>query len=210
MTLKTAGRRQLATFIQPDEVLMSGTLIERVAANGNGRDRARQWMHRMSTDDATVWRSARLVLPGGERLFARRAFVGTQPFLQKVITLLELERPGIARAIRRLLSVGVILRAEAEKILATPIRGESTARFCDYATDLEALVELRAGLPDGKGTALEPCSCTPSSQRIAASRPTHASIDRPLSQPRTNRLERLLTSGGVRQMGRFQWIRIQR
>ncbi len=155
MNPKRNARRQLGAFIHKNEVLSSAALIDRIAEAGVSRDLARQWMSRASSTGGDVWRSERLVLPGGERLFACRSSLGTPPFLEQVATLLDEARPGTARAIRRLQSARIILRADAERLLATTIRNESRARFLTYQDEVAALEELEAGLRDGRATPLD-------------------------------------------------------
>jgi hypothetical protein len=129
-------------LLGPDEVVTSGTLRERLVERGYREDHARQMIRRLFSQGDQFWRSESIVLPRGERLYARRSFFGSRGFYQGVSQILGEHRPGLARCLALLGRVGVLNRVQAHKLLAAPVLLRSRTRYSAYESDVEALKEL--------------------------------------------------------------------
>jgi hypothetical protein len=140
----------LTQFIGLDEVLTSSELIKRIEESGIAAANARQLVLRKAGGQK-VWRSERLILSGGGRLFAHQGFKTTDAFIHKCLPELEKLRPGIARAVRALLREEVLLRSRAELLLACPVIPDNS-KYPAYQNEVAALTELgiaRVEAPDG-------------------------------------------------------------
>jgi len=140
----------LTQYIGSDEVLTSSELMKRIEESGIAGSNARQLVLRKAGGQ-NIWRSERLVLSGGGRLFARQSFKRSDMFIQKCLPKLEILRPGIARTVRALLREEVLLRSRAELLLASPVIPDNSS-YPAYQNEVEALDELgiaRQEVPDG-------------------------------------------------------------
>ena len=123
-----------------------------------------------STDPA-VW-VLPFYLPHRARLFARREYVQHQDFYTALATNLTKDRPGLARTIRVLLARRILLKADAQRLLAAPLRPK--LRTPHYEKEVTALVDLRLCAIEDSGTPFErltvhPLVGTPQSYQHARS-----------------------------------------
>ncbi|MDB6026068.1 MAG: hypothetical protein JWM68_2291 [Verrucomicrobiales bacterium] len=130
----------LTQFVGPEELLTSSELLERIVRAGIGGDSARQLIRRKA-EGQLIWRSERLILSGGGRLFARRSFRESVAFIPQCLSKLNSLRPGIARAAHALLHEEVVLRSRAELLLASPVIPDNSS-YPAYQNEVEALIEL--------------------------------------------------------------------
>ena len=151
--LATTARTPLSPHIGFGEIISSGELTRRIcAATGTGPVAARQLISR-SKRDPGIW-VLPIPLPGRGRLFALRDSVQDEAFYYEVADLLRERRPGIARTIRALLRHEVLLRPEAQKLLASPSL-PTKSRTPTYDREIGFLVDLKFCRVDGQNTALE-------------------------------------------------------
>lgn len=134
-------------LLRHDELLTSGELGDRLTADGRTATAARQQMARAARRNG-IWRSSSLQLPGRERLFAQKSFVGTPEFLAAAEAVLVKTRPGLARCISAIRKRQVLLRPEAERLLAVRTTDE-------YRRAARALGEIGLATSVDAGTALE-------------------------------------------------------
>src|SRR5437763_1360918 len=113
MTVQERKVRPL-DLIGPTEVLTSSELLSRLVDKGYNPAAARQMISRDVRGGHQLWRSARLQLERGERLFARRTFSGTPNFYQQAADRLHQLRPGLARCLSGLATNGVLNRVHAQ------------------------------------------------------------------------------------------------
>lgn len=130
----------ISDLIDVGEVVTSAELANRVmAARGLSRDSARQVISRAR--DGNVW-TLPITLPGRARLFALRDSQLDAVFYRRVASLLATSRPGIARAINALLDRHVLLRPDAQRLLAAPNK-RSSSRNHSYEHEVGFLKDLR-------------------------------------------------------------------
>ena len=144
----------ILNLLSNSEVITSSQLIHRVATtNKTSPENARQIVRRQSGQNG-VWRSDKLILPGGGRLFARTGFRASDSFLPAVVAILEQHRPTLARLIKHISKTRTLLRSHAELLLATPILTEK-AKFPAYDNEVQSLRELGVSVVEGKDSVLE-------------------------------------------------------
>lgn len=143
----------LKKYIGSDEVVTSGELLKRIGVNGSNPASVRQLVRRQAETQG-VWRSERLVLPGGGRLFAHASFKTNENFIKKVLPLLDGFRPGLARMVRATIDEGVILRSRAELVLASPVVPDNS-KYPFSGDDISALVEVGLGRFEATDSVLE-------------------------------------------------------
>ena len=142
---------RLYDIIPPDSILTSGQLAARLIATGTSHQAARKAMSR--NRDPAVW-ILPVSLPRRVRMFARRDSVRNTAFYQKLATALNDLRPGLARTILALLQRRILLRFDAQRLLAAPSQPRSS-RTPTYAAELSVLAELGLCKVEGTDTALE-------------------------------------------------------
>ena len=141
----------LSDHIGPEEILTSGQLAQRLAATGLTADAARQAISR--SNDPAVW-VLPLRLPRRARLFARRESGKRDAFYDTLAKAIAPHRPGLARTIRALLKRRVLLKADAQRLLAAPLRPK-TSRTPTYNAEVAGLVALRICAIEEESTAFE-------------------------------------------------------
>ena len=176
----------LSDHIARGEILTSGQLAQRLVTTGLTADAARQVISRKN--DPAVW-VLPFHLPRRARLFTRREFGEPDDFYDRLATVIAERRPGLARTIRALLMRRVLLKADAQRLLAAPSRPK-TSRTPTYDAEVAVLVDLGLCRIEGETTALERLTIyslvgTPESDR-------HARSER-VRQIITMRLTRILT-----------------
>ena len=142
----------LSDHIAPNEILTSGQLAERLIATGLSPAAARQVISRNHNDPA-VW-VLPFRLPRRSRLFTLRASVQNEVFYHRLSAVIAESRPGLARTILMLLKRQILLRADAQRLLAAPLRPKSS-RTPTYQVEVNALVDLQLCQVEGAETALE-------------------------------------------------------
>ena len=99
MVRLTSSDSNLASFVQPGEILTSRQLQDRLVAAGKTPANARKIISR-GHQNGQLWRSEKFRMPGNERLFARAEYWGTRDFCKKVADLIATTtRRGIARCL---------------------------------------------------------------------------------------------------------------
>ena len=176
----------LSDHITPGEILTSGQLAQRLSTKGLTAAAARKVISRKN--DPAVW-VLPFNLPRRARLFTRRESGQTDDFYARLATVISERRPGLARTIRALLTRRVLLKADAQRLLAAPSRSK-TSRTPTYRAEASALVDLGLCRIEGEGTEFERLTIhslfgTPDSER-------HARAER-VRQVVTTRLTRILT-----------------
>ena len=141
----------LSDHIALGEILTSGQLAQRLAATGLTADAARQAISR--SNDPAVW-VLPLRLPRRARLFARRESGKKDAFYDNLAKVITPHRPGLARTIRALLKRRVLLKTDAQRLLAAPLRPK-TSRTPTYDAEVAVLVALRLCDIEEKATAFE-------------------------------------------------------
>jgi hypothetical protein len=125
-----------------DEVVTSTELKHRLVKLGYTDDNARQVIRRVFGQDPAFWRSEALQLPGGIRLYARREFHRRREFYGQIGRILGEHRPGLARCLSKLATVGVLNRVQACKLLASPTQPGPSRAYPHFDSELKALREL--------------------------------------------------------------------
>lgn len=156
---------RLSELLGPGEVLDSAGLARRIAASGRSLIAARQVISRSS--DPAIWKLP-IRLPGRSRLFALRDSRTSDEFYLTIARKLEIQRPGIARVIRSLLNRGVLLQAEAQRVLASPYR-RGASRTPTFESEVGLLVDLELCRREATGTSLERISLS----RLAGTAESH-------------------------------------
>src|SRR4051794_13054534 len=105
----------ISDLIGPSELATSSQLVQRIIARGTSQENARQIVRRHSARNG-IWRSERVILPGGGRVFGRSAFIGTEGFRTAVMPILSEHRPGLARMVESLQQQQTILKPHAEML----------------------------------------------------------------------------------------------
>ena len=187
----------LSDHIALGEILTSGQLAQRLTVTGLTADAARQAISR--SNDPAVW-ILPLRLPRRARLFARRESGKNGAFYGNLAKVISPHRPGLARTIRALLRRRVLLKADAQRLLAAPLRAK-TSRTPTYDAEIAALVALRLCDIEEKATTFERLTFhsligTKDSHR-------HARAER-VRQIVSMRLTRILT-GHLRNQGMIGW-----
>ncbi len=131
------------TIISAKEIATSTTLIGRCVAQGITRANARQLVRRNS-GRANLWRSEKLALEQNGRLFAHESFVGTKEFIDLLLPILKDQRPGLYRLARKTIDEGLVLKPQAQMLLASPIETRNT-RYPTYEAEMAALEEVMLG-----------------------------------------------------------------
>lgn len=137
----------ILNHLPKDDVLLSSELIALLRADGASEANARQKLRRTANSDG-IWRSERLRLPKDERLFSRRAFVGTLEFYDRLgKKLLASNRNGLARCLEALGSRQVLHKTDLMRLLAVSEAGtgrdsEGARRL--YRQELAGLEEIGA------------------------------------------------------------------
>jgi len=140
----------LRKHIGPNEVVTSSVLIGRCAASGISQSHARQIVRRGSVRDG-IWRSEKLALASNGRIFARREFVGSTDFIERVLQLLQRERPGLFRLAQKILVDEIALTPHARMLLASPLSPKK-AKFPGFEAEIAALEEVKFGKLEAKDT----------------------------------------------------------
>ena len=174
---------RLYDAIPPGSILTSGQLAASLTATGYSPQAARKAISR--NRDPAVW-ILPVSLPRRVRLFARRDSVRNDGFYQKLVTVLADHRPGLARTISALLQRRILLRFDAQRLLAAPSKPRSS-RTPTYDAELSALAELGFCKVEGARTALERISInhlagTPDSHRYARTQRARQIVDRRLTR----------------------------
>ena len=162
---------RLYDIIPPDSILTSGQLAARLIATGTSHQAARKAMSR--NRDPAVW-ILPVSLPRRVRMFARRDSVRNTAFYQKLATALNDLRPGLARTILALLQRRILLRFDAQRLLAAPSQPRSS-RTPTYAAELSVLAELGLCKVEGTDTALERITINQRGWRPSPCRPRASS-----------------------------------
>ena len=187
----------LSDHIAPGEILTSGQLAQRLAATGSTADAARQAISR--SNDPAIW-VLPLRLPRRARLFARPESGKKDAFYDTLAKVLTPHRPGLARTIRALLKRRVLLKADAQRLLAAPLRPK-TSRTPTYNAEVAVLVALRICDIEEESTAFERLTFHPLIGTKASHQ--HARAER-VRQVVNMRLTRILTDH-FRKQGMIGW-----
>lgn len=187
----------LSDHIALGEILASGQLAQRLAATGLTADAARQAISR--SNDPAVW-VLPLRLPRRARLFARRESGKQDAFHDNLAKVITPHRPGLARTIRALLKRRVLLKADAQRLLAAPLRPKAS-RTPTYDAEVAALVALRLCGVEEEATVFERLTFHP----LIGTQDSHqyARAER-VRQVVNMRLARILT-GHFRNQGVIGW-----
>ena len=151
---KTARRstiRPLAEHIHLREILTSHQLAQRLIATGLTAPAARQVISRNSDPAVAV---LQFNLPRGARLFTRQEYTRSEDFYQNVASILTTLRPGLARTIQALLTHKILMKAEAQRLLAAPLQ-PNRSRTPPYDKEVSVLVKSGLCSVEGSATALE-------------------------------------------------------
>ena len=151
------SRMALSDHIALGEILTSGQLAERLATTGLTNTASRKVISRKK--DPAVW-VLPFHLPRRARLFTRRESSEKEDFYDRLATVITEHRPGLARTIRALLTRRVLLKADAQRLLAAPLQ-RKTSRTPTYDAEVSVLVELRLCEIEGEDTALERLTISP-------------------------------------------------
>lgn len=125
----------LASLVGETEVITSSVLADRVMKRGATSTYARQLIGRLY-EKAGLWRSERLALAHGERIFARKTCFGSYGFLEAVARILrESSRHGMARCLSAIAQEEVLHEVRARKLLAAPLcdKGSSPSMAAECA-----------------------------------------------------------------------------
>ena len=141
----------LSDHLALGEILSSGQLAQRLVATGLTADAARQTISR--NNDPAVW-VLPFCLPRRARLFARRESSKRNDFYDHLANSITQLRPGIARTIRAVLVRQILLKADAQRLLAAPLRPKKS-RTPTYDKDVAVLLELGFCGIEEKDTAFE-------------------------------------------------------
>ena len=109
----------LSDYIALNEILTSGELANHLTTTGLTPAAARQVISR-NNDPAVLVLPFRL--PRRGRLFTLRASVQNEGFYHRLAEVIAKFRPGLARTILVLLKRRILLRADAQRLLAAPIK----------------------------------------------------------------------------------------
>lgn len=143
--------RSLSTFIQRGEILTSGQLAQRLSKTGLAPEAARQAISRSRDPGISI---LPISLPRRRRLFARRDSDQNDQFYAHLASVLSDHRPGLSRTILALLKRRVLLRADAQRLLAAPSQPRAS-RTPTYEAEVATLFDLRFCQVEAKDTALE-------------------------------------------------------
>ena len=202
----------LSDYIASGEILTSGELAQRLAKTGLTPAAARQVISR--NRDLAVW-VLPLHLPRRARLFARRESNAKDDFYERLATVIARFRPGLARTIRALLTRRILLKAEAQRLLAAPLRPK-TSRTPTYDAEVSVLVELGLCGVEGEETVLErltirPLIGTPTSHKHARSERVRQIVNMRLTRILTDQFQKQAVIGwessthGLRETGTAQF-----
>ena len=145
------GPMLLSNHLALGELLSSGQLARRLVATGLTADAARQTISR--NNDPAVW-VLPFNLPRRARLFTRRESNKNSGFYDHLANVITELRPGLARTIRALLMRQILLKADAQRLLAAPLRPKKS-RTPTYDAEIGVLVELGLCRIEEKDTAFE-------------------------------------------------------
>jgi hypothetical protein len=152
-----AKRRDSTIGLSEQEVLTSSELILRLQNLGHTGESARQIIRRRA-QAGDLWRSNKLRLPRGERLFADPVFHGKPEFFIAIGNKLQqTSRHGLARCISALGQSHVLHKIDVLRLLAVspktlPASGLAKSRV--YRNELSGLAELGVMVIQ-EGTSLE-------------------------------------------------------
>ena len=141
----------LSKHIALTEILTSGQLATRLTTTGLTPVAARQAIHR-TNDPAVLVLPIRL--PKRSRLFTLRASLQNRAFYHRLAEVITESRPGLARTIRALLKRRILLRADAQRLLAAPLKPKSS-RTPTYNAEVKTLTDLQLCSVEESATALE-------------------------------------------------------
>ena len=183
--------RSLLDHIALDDILTSGELAARLTTTGLTPAAARQVISR--NNDPAVW-VLPFRLPQGGRLFTRRTFVPNEGFYLRLADVITKFRPGLARTIVTLVKRRVLLRADAQRLLAAPLKPKSS-RTPTYDAEVKALTDLRLCSVEGSTTALERLTFNsivglPTSHQLARSERARQIVDMFLTRMITDQFRR--------------------
>ena len=181
----------LSDYIAPNEILTSGQLAQRLTTTGLTPAAARQVISR--SNDPAVW-SLPFRLPRRSRLFVRRDSVQNDAYCRHLAAVIAESRPGLARTILALLKRKVLLQADAQRLLAAPLRPKSS-RTPTYDAEVKALVDLRLCSVEGSNTALERLTIKslvglPRSHQLARSERVRQTVDTYLTRMITDQFRK--------------------
>ena len=174
----------LSDHIASGEILTSGQLAERLARTGLTHAAARQVISR--NKDRAVW-VLPFHLPRRARLFARRESNANDRFYERLATVIAELRPGLARTIRRLLTRRVLLKVEAQRLLAAPLQPKAS-RTPTYDAEVSVLVELGLCGVEGEDTALERLTIRPLIGTLASYKHARSEFVRQIVNMRLTRI----------------------
>ncbi len=164
-------RRNPTTGLSGQEVLTSSQLILRLQKAGHTKENARQIIRRRA-QAGDLWRSEKLRLARGERLFADPSLVGKPEFFLAIgDKLQQTTRHGVARCITALGQIHVLHKIDVLRLLAVSPETLSASGFAKsrvYQNELAGLAELGVKVIQ-EGTSLE--------SLVAPTLPTDTSAD---------------------------------
>ena len=181
----------LSDHIAPNEILTSGQLAQRLTTTGLTPAAARQVISR--SNDPAVW-PLPLRLPRRSRLFVLRDSIQNDAFYHNLAAVIDDLRPGLARTILALSKRQILLRADAQRLLAAPLLPKSS-RTPTYGAEVDTLVALRLCSVEGSNTALERLTIKslaglPISHQLARSERVRQIVDRYLTRMITDQLRK--------------------
>ena len=181
----------LSDHIAHNEILTSGQLAQRLTTTGLTPAAARQVISR--SNDTAVW-PLPFRLPRRSRLFVRRDSVQDDAYYRHLAAAIAESRHGLARTILALLKRKVLLQADAQRLLAAPLRPKSS-RTPTYDAEVKALVDLGLCSVEESNTALErltikPLVGSPRSHQLARSERVRQIVDMYLTRMVTDQLRK--------------------
>ena len=146
-TRRRLTARSLAEHIALREILTSHQLAQRLIATGLNPAAARQVISRNRDPAVAV---LQFNLPRGARLFTRQEYTQREDFYERVASILTELRPGLARTIQGLLTHKILLKADAQRLLAAPLQ-PNKSRTPAYDKEVSVLVSVSQKTPVSGG-----------------------------------------------------------
>lgn len=144
-TTTSRGSIQLTRYIRGSQVVSSSELIRLLQHDGLTEDNARQFIRRQAKANG-IWRSEKLKLARGERLFADSTLVGKPEFFVAIgDKLRQTSRYGLVRCLDAIAKLHVLNKIDLLRLLAVSPLVPSTNKSLTsrlYASELAALKEL--------------------------------------------------------------------
>lgn len=141
----------LSDYLQVGEILTSPQLAQRLVDAGRTGSAARKAISRSKDPAVSI---LPVHLPRRARLFTRRESARNPDFYDALATAIADLRPGLARTIRALLTRRVLLKADAQRLLAAPLQPRPS-RVPTYSAEVSVLLALELCDVEAEETPLE-------------------------------------------------------